>query len=71
MLRKQYIVFWILVQILNLSELFSSDEYQDEVVSCDKCNVCQCLSNTRNCFRDFHTTTLTIGCMYTKRKYAQ
>ena len=39
-----------------LSELFSSDEYQDEEVYCDKCNVCLCLSNTRNCFRHFHTT---------------
>ena len=35
MLRKQYVVFWILVQILNLSELFSSDEYQDEEVYFD------------------------------------
>ena len=24
-------------------------------VYCDKCNVCLCLSNARNCFRDFHT----------------
>lgn len=25
-------------------------------VYCDKCTVCLCLSNARNCFRDFHTT---------------
>ena len=41
-----------------LSELFSSDEYQDEEVHCDKCNVCLCLRLSHHYIRDinnYHT----------------